>query len=57
MSTHQNSSQGESTTQDPPLAMPRRKIANWTTLRNMCRRRFAAQTAEKLEVQAVELAR
>jgi hypothetical protein len=36
--------------------MPRRKIANWTTIRNMCRRRFAAQTAEELEMQAVELA-
>jgi hypothetical protein len=36
--------------------MPSRKIANWTTIRNMCRRRFAAQTAEKLEIQAVELA-
>jgi hypothetical protein len=37
--------------------MPRCKIANWTTIRNMCRRCFAAQTAEELEVQAVELAR
>jgi hypothetical protein len=37
--------------------MPRRKIANWMTIRNMCRRRFAAQTAEELEVQAVELDR
>jgi hypothetical protein len=36
--------------------MPRRKFANWTTIRNMCRRRFTAQTAEELEVQAVELA-
>jgi hypothetical protein len=36
--------------------MPRRKIANWTTIRNMCRRCFAAQTAEELEMQAVELA-
>jgi hypothetical protein len=35
MSTYQNHSQEESTTQDPPLAMPRRKIANWTTIRNM----------------------
>jgi hypothetical protein len=35
MSTHQNHSQEESTTQDPPLAMPRRKIANWTTIYNM----------------------
>jgi hypothetical protein len=57
MSTHQNNSQGESTTQDPPLTMPCRKIANWTTIRNMCHRRFAAQTAEELEMQAVELAR
>jgi hypothetical protein len=37
--------------------MPHRKIANWTTIRNMCRHRFAAQTAEELEMQAVELAR
>jgi hypothetical protein len=37
--------------------MPRRKIANRTTIRNMCHRRFAAQTAEELEMQAVELAR
>jgi hypothetical protein len=37
--------------------MPRRKIANWTTIRNMCRWHFAAQTAEELEVQAVQLAR
>jgi hypothetical protein len=37
--------------------MPRRKIVNWTTIRNMCRRRFAAQAAEEVEVQAVELAR
>jgi hypothetical protein len=37
--------------------MPHRKIANWTTIRNMCRCRFAAQTAEELEMQAVELAR
>jgi hypothetical protein len=28
MSTHQNQSQEESTTQDPSLAMPRRKIVN-----------------------------
>jgi hypothetical protein len=35
MNTHQNHSQEESTTQDPPLAMPRHKIANWTTIRNM----------------------
>jgi hypothetical protein len=56
MSTHQNHSQEESTTQDPPLAMPRRKIANWSTICNMCRCRFAAQTAEELEMQAMELA-
>jgi hypothetical protein len=37
--------------------MPRRNIVNWTTIRNMCRRCFAAQTAEELEVRAVELAR
>jgi hypothetical protein len=37
--------------------MPRRKITNWTTIRNMCRRCFTAQTAEELEMQAVELAR
>jgi hypothetical protein len=37
--------------------MPCRKIANWTTIHNMCRRRFADQTAEELEMQAVELAR
>jgi hypothetical protein len=37
--------------------MPHRKIVNWTTIRNMCRRRFAVQTAEELEMQAVELAR
>jgi hypothetical protein len=37
--------------------MPRRKIANWMVIRNMCRRRFAAQTAEELEMQAMELAR
>jgi hypothetical protein len=37
--------------------MPRCKIANSTTIRNMCHRRFAAQTAEELEMQAVELAR
>jgi hypothetical protein len=37
--------------------MPRRKIANWTTIRNMCRRRFTAQTQEELEMHAVELAR
>jgi hypothetical protein len=36
--------------------MPRCKIANWTTIRNMCRRCFAAQTSEELEMQAVELA-
>jgi hypothetical protein len=36
MSTYQNHSQGESTTQDPCLDMPRRKIANWMTIRNMC---------------------
>jgi hypothetical protein len=35
--------------------MPHRKIANWTTIRNMCRRRLAAQAAEEVEVQAVEL--
>jgi hypothetical protein len=34
--------------------MPRRKTTNWTTIRNMCHRRFAAQTAEELEMQAVE---
>jgi hypothetical protein len=37
--------------------MPRRKIANSMMIRNMCRWRFATQTAEKLEVRAVELAR
>jgi hypothetical protein len=37
--------------------MPSRKNANWTTIRNMCRHRFAAQTAEELEMQAAELAR
>jgi hypothetical protein len=37
--------------------MPRRKIANWTTIHNMCRRRFATQTSEELEVRTVELAR
>jgi hypothetical protein len=37
--------------------MPRRKIANWTMIRNMCRRRFTAQMAEELEMQAMELAR
>jgi hypothetical protein len=37
--------------------MSRRKIANWTTIRNMCCRCFAAQMAEELEIQAVELAR
>jgi hypothetical protein len=37
--------------------MPRRKIANWTTIRNMCRWRFVAQTSEELEVRTVELAR
>jgi hypothetical protein len=37
--------------------MPHRKIANWTTICNMCRHRFAAQMAEELEMQAVELAR
>jgi ABC-type methionine transport system ATPase subunit len=37
--------------------MRHHKIANWTTIRNMCRRCFAAQTAEELEMQAVELAR
>jgi hypothetical protein len=37
--------------------MPRRKIANWTTIRNMCRRRFATQTAEELAMQAMELGR
>jgi hypothetical protein len=56
MSTHQNQSQEESTTQDPPLAMPRHKIANWMTIRNMCRRYFAAQTVEELEMQAMKLA-
>jgi hypothetical protein len=35
--------------------MPRRKFANWTTIRNMCHRRFAAQMAEELEMQAMEL--
>jgi hypothetical protein len=37
--------------------MHRLKIANWTMICNMCRRRFAAQTAEELEMQAMELAR
>jgi hypothetical protein len=37
--------------------MPCRKIANWTMIRNMCHRRFVAQTAEELEMQAMELAR
>jgi hypothetical protein len=37
--------------------MPRRKIANWTMIRNMCRRHFTSQMAEELEMQAVELAR
>jgi hypothetical protein len=37
--------------------MSRRKIANWTTIRNMCHQRFAAQTMKELEIQAVELAR
>jgi hypothetical protein len=37
--------------------MPCRKIVNWTTIRNMCHCRFAAQTAEELEMQAMELAR
>jgi hypothetical protein len=37
--------------------MPRCKIPKWTMIRNMCRRRFAAQAAEEVEVQAVELAR
>jgi hypothetical protein len=37
--------------------MPHRKIANWTTIHNMCRRCFAAQTAKELEMQAMELAR
>jgi hypothetical protein len=37
--------------------MPRRKIANWTTIHEMCRWRFAGQMAEEVEVQAVELAR
>jgi hypothetical protein len=36
--------------------MPHCKIANWTMIRNMCRRRFAAQMAEESEMQAVELA-
>jgi hypothetical protein len=36
--------------------MPRRKIANWTTISNMCHRRFAAEMAEELEMQVVELA-
>jgi hypothetical protein len=44
MSTHQNQSQEES------------KIANWMTIRNMCRRYFAAQTVEELEMQAMKLA-
>jgi hypothetical protein len=35
--------------------MPRGKIANWTTIRNMCQWCFAAQTAEELEVHAMEL--
>jgi hypothetical protein len=35
--------------------MPRRKIANWMTMCNMCRQHFAAQ-AEK-EVEVMELAR
>jgi hypothetical protein len=37
--------------------MSRRKIANSMVIRNMCRRCFAAQTVEELEVRAVELAR
>jgi hypothetical protein len=41
----------------PTLAVPRRKIANWTTIREMCRRRFTDQTTEEVEVRAVELAR
>jgi hypothetical protein len=36
--------------------MPRRKIANWKMIRNVCRRRFAAQTVEELKVRTVELA-
>jgi hypothetical protein len=36
--------------------MPRRKIANWTTIRNVCRRRFTAQSVEELKVRTVELA-
>jgi hypothetical protein len=36
--------------------MPGCKIANWTMICNMCYRSFAAQTAEELEMHAVELA-
>jgi type IV secretory pathway VirD2 relaxase len=36
--------------------MPHCKIANWTMIRNICRRRFAAHTTEELEVRAMELA-
>jgi hypothetical protein len=37
--------------------MPHRKIANWTTIRKMCQRRFTGQTAEEVVVRAVELDR
>jgi hypothetical protein len=36
--------------------MPHRKITNWTMIREMCQRRFSGQTAEEVEVRAVELA-
>jgi hypothetical protein len=32
-------------------------IVKWMTIHNMCRRHLAAQTAEEVEVQVVELAR
>jgi hypothetical protein len=37
--------------------MSRHKIANWTTIREMCRQRFAGHTTEEVEVRAVALAK
>jgi hypothetical protein len=36
--------------------MPRCKITNWTTIRKMCRQRFAVHTADEVEVRAMTLA-
>jgi hypothetical protein len=37
--------------------MPRRKIANWMTIQEICQNRYAEQTTEEVEVRAMALAR